>query len=97
MSGFSATREEPRLEPGEGIATAPRTTSKAARFFLAGCCLAMVAGFVLIVLSRVPGEPVTNTLLIAAPLAGCLAMHVAMHRFLARKCCNPNSSRKSEI
>lgn len=94
MSGLSATREEPRLDPGEGIATAPRTASKAGRFFLAGCCLAMAAGFALIVLSRAPGEPVTDTLLIAAPLAGCLAMHIAMHRLLPKKCHNPNPSRK---
>lgn len=94
MSGFSADREDARFETGDGNATTPGASSKVGMLFQAGCCLAMAAGFALIALSAAPGEPVTTTLLTAAPLAGCLAMHIGMHRFLKKKCHNPNPARK---
>jgi len=63
-----------------------RKSPGAQTLFMAACCLAMVAGTGLLIYSAPSGLTWMETLLLAAPMAGCLAMHVVMHRFMGRSC-----------
>lgn len=54
--------------------------------FMMACCAAMVAGTAIIFASAPAGQPLGETLLLAAPVLGCLGMHVVMHRFMGRSC-----------
>ncbi|MBG6145771.1 hypothetical protein [Roseibium album] len=54
--------------------------------FMMACCAAMVAGTAIIFASAPAGQSLGETLLLAAPVLGCLGMHVVMHRFMGRSC-----------
>ena len=56
--------------------------------FMMACCAAMVAGTAIIFASAPAGQSLTETLLLAVPVLGCLGMHVVMHRFMGRSCHN---------
>ncbi|MCK7615696.1 hypothetical protein [Roseibium sediminicola] len=54
--------------------------------FMIACCAAMIAGTGLLITSAPSGLTWTETLLLAAPMLGCLAMHAVMHRFMGTSC-----------
>lgn len=54
--------------------------------FMMACCTAMVAGSVIVFVSAPAGQSLGETLLLAAPVLGCLGMHVVLHRFMGRSC-----------
>lgn len=73
--------------------TSSVTTPVAARgflnahtFFMAACCLAMLAGTGLLIYSAPSGLTWTETLLLAGPMLGCVAMHAVLHRFMGKSC-----------
>ncbi|MGH0003552.1 hypothetical protein ACQU0X_26040 [Pseudovibrio ascidiaceicola] len=50
------------------------------------CCAAMAVGTGILFASAPAGQSVGQTLLLAAPLVGCLGMHLVMHRFMGKSC-----------
>ena len=54
--------------------------------FMAACCLAMLAGTGLLIYSAPSGLTWTETLLLAGPMLGCVAMHAVLHRFMGKTC-----------
>ncbi|WP_189438732.1 hypothetical protein [Pseudovibrio japonicus] len=50
------------------------------------CCAAMAVGTGVLFASAPAGQSVGQTLLLAAPLVGCLGMHLVMHRFMGKSC-----------
>lgn len=61
--------------------------------FMMACCVAMVAGTGILIASAPAGQSLGQTLLLAAPMAGCIGMHLVMHRFMGKSC---HSSSKQE-
>lgn len=54
--------------------------------FMIACCAAMIAGTGLLIASAPSGLTWTESLLLAAPMLGCLAMHAVLHRFMGKPC-----------
>ncbi|MBO9422985.1 hypothetical protein J7481_25995 [Labrenzia sp. R4_2] len=54
--------------------------------FMLACCAAMVAGTAVVIASAPAGQSLGETLLLAAPVLGCLGMHFVMHRFMGKSC-----------
>ena len=69
-----------------------RKSFNAHTLFMIACCAAMIAGTGLLITSAPSGLTWTETLLLAAPMLGCLAMHAVMHRFMGKSCHATNKS-----
>lgn len=95
MSAVPAIQEQMRRERPQNVDRAERPSTKGHGLSMAACCAVMAAGFAIFAFSAPFGQPITTTPLSAAPLAGCLAMHFAMHRFLGKSCHSSNNSRKT--
>ncbi len=54
--------------------------------FMMACCAVMVAGAAIVFASAPAGQSLGETLLLAVPVLGCLAMHFVMHRFMGKSC-----------
>lgn len=50
--------------------------------FMLACCLMMAAGMAIVLASAPAGASFTDRFLPVLPLAGCLAMHLVLHRFM---------------
>lgn len=59
--------------------------------FMTACCAAIVAGTGLLIYSAPSGLTWSETLLLVAPVIGCLAMHALMHRFMGTPCPSPKT------
>lgn len=55
-------------------------------WFMAACCAMMVIGAGISFAGSVQGQTLSKALLSLAPIAGCLVMHLVMHRFMRRSC-----------
>ncbi|WP_269581273.1 hypothetical protein [Roseibium sp. Sym1] len=60
--------------------------------FMVACCAVLAAGTGLLVVSSPSGLTWSETLVLATPIAGCLAVHAVIYRFMGTTC---HSSRKS--
>lgn len=63
--------------------------------FMMACCVPMVIGGALIVFAFPADQSFAARLLALAPIAGCLGMHLVMHKFMG-KACHKKSPRKEE-
>jgi len=68
------------------LSASGRKSFNAHAFFMVACCTAMVVGTGLLITSAPSGLTWTETLLLAAPMLGGLAMHAVMHRFMGKPC-----------
>ncbi|MCV0425220.1 MAG: hypothetical protein K5905_07090 [Roseibium sp.] len=64
--------------------------------FMMACCVAMVAGTGILLLSAPAGQALGKTLMLATPMLGCLGMHVLMHRFMGKSCHAPSRKEKQD-
>lgn len=48
------------------------------------CCVAMVVGTGILLAYAPVGQSLGQTLLLAAPMLGCIGMHLVMHRFMGK-------------
>lgn len=61
-------------------------SKKGMNILMLACCIPMVIGGALILYSIPAGTSLGARLYALAPFAGCLAMHVVMHRFIGKSC-----------
>lgn len=54
--------------------------------FMLACCAAMVIGTGFLIAVAPAGQTIGQTLLLAAPMLGCVGMHLVMHRFMGKSC-----------
>ncbi|WP_269585438.1 DUF2933 domain-containing protein [Roseibium sp. Sym1] len=54
--------------------------------FMMACCAAMVAGTGILIAAAPAGQTIGQTLLYAAPMLGCVGMHLVMHRLMGKSC-----------
>ena len=54
--------------------------------FMMACCAAMVIGTGFLIATAPAGQTIGQTLLLAAPMLGCVGMHLLMHRFMGKSC-----------
>ncbi|CTQ56145.1 hypothetical protein LP7551_04702 [Roseibium album] len=54
--------------------------------FMMACCVAMVAGTAIVIAAAPASQSLGETLLLAAPVLGCLGVHLVMHRFMGKSC-----------
>jgi hypothetical protein len=59
------------------------------------CCAAMVVGTGVLVATAPAGQSIGQTLLYAAPMLGCIGMHLIMHRLKGKSCHAPAEKEKS--
>lgn len=52
--------------------------------FMMACCLAMIGGTGLVLASAPEGSSLADRLWLAAPMLGCVGLHLVMHRFMGR-------------
>ncbi|MCT4656005.1 MAG: hypothetical protein N4A65_09375 [Cohaesibacter sp.] len=55
-------------------------------WFMAACCALMVIGAGISFAGSIQDHTFSKALLSLAPIAGCLVMHLVMHRFMGRSC-----------
>ena len=55
-------------------------------WFMAACCALMVIGAGISFAGSIQNQTLPKALLSLAPIAGCLVMHLVMHRFMGRSC-----------
>ncbi len=54
------------------------------------CCAVMVAGTGFLIAGVPAGQSLADTLLLAAPMLGCVGMHFVMHKFMGKSCHAPS-------
>ncbi|MBD8892535.1 hypothetical protein [Roseibium litorale] len=54
--------------------------------FMLLCCAVMIAAFGFVIAAAPAGQPFAETLLLAAPMFGCVVMHFVMHRIMGKPC-----------
>lgn len=70
--------------PEEAAASPSVARFKGRSLFMMACCLAMAGGTVLLMASAPSGTSWADRFWLAAPLLGCVGMHLVMHRFMGR-------------
>ncbi|MBO9423029.1 DUF2933 domain-containing protein [Labrenzia sp. R4_2] len=66
--------------------SSPKSLVTGHNLFMLACCLAMVVGTGFLIASAPAGQTIGQTLLLAAPMLGCVGMHLIMHRFMGKSC-----------
>ncbi len=85
----------PQVSAEQAQPTGFRKLMSGHNMMMMACCAAMAVGTGVIFASAPAGQSVGQTLLLAAPLVGCVGMHLVMHRFMG-KSCHSNSKQKSK-
>ena len=74
------------------VETADKTGNSIGSFFtrhnifMMVCCAVMVFGTGFLIATAPAGQTIGQTLLLAAPMLGCVGMHLVMHRFMGKSC-----------
>jgi hypothetical protein len=84
MSPYTYTSGVPAIK--KSTQTKEQQNRKVMNLFMMACCVPMVIGGALIFYS-IPAELGLGARLYAlAPLAGCVAMHFVVHKFMGKSC-----------
>lgn len=65
-------------------------------WLMMACCVAMIAGFGLVLYSGPADQSLLARAGIAAPLLLCVGMHLVMHRFMGKSCRGERQSPANE-
>jgi hypothetical protein len=76
----------PRITPVSKTVSPAGKVLAGHNLFMVACCAAMVAGTGILIAAAPAGQTIGQTLLYAAPILGCVGMHMVMHRFMGKSC-----------
>lgn len=63
-----------------------RTLGGGHNLFMLACCALMVIGTGIVIAAAPSGQSIGQSLLLAAPMLGCVGMHLIMHRLTGKSC-----------
>ncbi|WP_428646551.1 hypothetical protein [Roseibium sp.] len=76
----------PAVQAAEPAGHAFRNYLSGHNLFMMACCAAMILATGYLVAVAPAGQTLGQTLLLAAPMLGCVGMHLVMHRFMGKSC-----------
>lgn len=90
---YAHTSGVPAIKKSDG--TKAQQNKKVMNIVMLACCVPMIIGGALIFYSMPSDLGLGARLYALAPLAGCVAMHFVMHKFMG-KSCHGDSQKKDE-
>lgn len=94
LSPYTFTSGVPAIK--KSTDTKEQQNRKVMNIFIIACCIPMVIGGALVFYS-IPAEFGLGARLYAlAPLAGCVAMHLVMHRFMGKSCHDKTNQKETK-
>lgn len=96
QSTYDASRSSvPRIRSASKAAAPAGKVLTGHNLLMMACCAAMVVGTGILIAAAPAGQTIGQTLLYAAPMLGCIGMHLVMHRFMGKSCHAPEDKEKS--
>jgi len=86
QSNVSSKALVPQVSAAQTQQSSLRKLFSGHNIMMMACCAAMAVGTGVLVTTAPAGQSLGQTLLLAAPLVGCLGMHLVMHRFMGKSC-----------